>query len=356
MILDLPYTCEYPSRHGKIQRYVRLPGKRKIRLRADPNRDRLGFIAEYHAAVEGKTPPAMAFGRSREGTFAHLAEAYMRSPAFTKLDRRLTQRPRELILLKLIEKIGAKPAVIDTPTVRDGVARRNYGAAKDFLAALRAVYKFGIEQELVDHDPTASVKLKRPETDGFHTWTVEECAAYEKRWPVGTQARTAYAIGLYAAQRSSDAVKLGKQHLKGGRLQFRQEKNRDRKPVDIDIPVVPALAAALAGWKGSSLTFLETAYGRPYTPDGFRNRFRKWCDEAGLPEHCGFHGLRKAAATRMVEAGKTPHQIMAVLGHKTHQQAATYTAKADRAILADDALDYTASPPIVPPAQVGQNG
>lgn len=63
MILDLPYTCEYPSRHGKIQRYVRLPGKRKIRLRADPNRDRLGFIAEYHAAVEGKTPPAMAFGR-----------------------------------------------------------------------------------------------------------------------------------------------------------------------------------------------------------------------------------------------------------------------------------------------------
>jgi hypothetical protein len=40
----------------------------------------------------------------------------------------------------------------------------------------------------------------------------------------------------------------------------------------------------------------------------------------------------------MAEAGCTPHQIMAVLGHSTHQQAATYTAKAQRAGLADDAM------------------
>ena len=353
MILDLPYTCEYPSRHGKMQRYVRLPGKRKIRLRSDPKRDRIAFISEYNAAIEGKTAPAMAFGRSREGTFAHLAEAYMRSPAFTSLNRRLTQRPRELILLKLIEKIGTMPAVIDTPTIRSGVERRNYGAAKDFLAAIRAVYKFGLENELVDRDPSASVKLKRPETEGFHTWTAEECAAYEKRWPVGTKARTAYAIGLYAAQRSSDAVKLGKQHIQGERLKFRQEKNRDRKPVWIDIPMVEGLRTALAGHQGKGLTFLETEYGQPFTPDGFRGRFRKWCDDAGLPTHCGFHGLRKAAATRMVEAGKTPHQIMAVLGHKTHQQAATYTAKADRATLADDALDYVPETPKLKAANHG---
>ena len=355
MILDLPYTCEYPSRHGKLQRYVRLPGKRKIRLRSDPVRDRLTFIAEYNSAVNGQTPPAKGFSRSREGTFAHLAEAYMRSPAFTKLDRRLTQRPRELILLKLIGQIGTKPAVIDTATIRDGVNRRNYGAAKDFLATLRAVYKFGIENELVDRNPTLGVPLKRPETDGFHTWTVEECAAYEKRWPIGTQARTAYAIGLYAAQRSSDAVQLGKQHIQADRLRFTQQKNRASKPVWIDIPIVPPLAEALAGWKGKSLTFLETEYGRPFTPDGFRNRFRKWCDDASLPARCSFHGLRKAAATRMVEAGKTPHQIMAVLGHKTHQQAATYTAKADRAILADDALDFLTASPVCPTLKVGQN-
>lgn len=355
MILDLPYTCEYPSRHGKLQRYVRLPGKRKIRLRTDPNADQIAFLDEYRAAIGGKTMPSLAFSRSREGTFAHMAEAYMRSPAFTKLDKRLTQRPRELILNKLITEIGTLPALIETKNIRDAVNSRSYGAAKDFLSALRAVYKFAIEEEIVDRDPSKGVALKRPETEGFHTWTAEECAAYEAKWPLGTQARTAYAIGLYAAQRSSDAVKLGRPHLQGDRLKFVQQKNRDSKPVKIDIPLVHPLKEAIKAYQGKGLTFLETAYGNPFTPDGFRGKFRDWCDDAGLPKHCSFHGLRKAAATRMVEAGRTPHQIMAVLGHKTHQQAATYTAKADRASLADDAMENLYSAPFVPPQKVGQN-
>src|SRR5262249_55937791 len=38
---------------------------------------------------------------------------------------------------------------------------------------------------------------------------------------------------------------------------------------------------------------------------------------AGLPPECSFHGLRKAALTRLADAGKTVHQIAAVSGHKT---------------------------------------
>jgi hypothetical protein len=50
----------------------------------------------------------------------------------------------------------------------------------------------------------------------------------------------------------------------------------------------------------------------------------------------------------MAEAGCTPHQIMAVLGHSTHQQAATYTAKAQRAGLADDAMGAVFGRPVAP--------
>lgn len=53
----------------------------------------------------------------------------------------------------------------------------------------------------------------------------------------------------------------------------------------------------------------------------------------------------------MAEAGCTPHQIMAVLGHTTHQQAATYTAKADRAGLASNALAAVYGGEIAPPAK-----
>jgi integrase len=61
------------------------------------------------------------------------------------------------------------------------------------------------------------------------------------------------------------------------------------------------------------LTFLVTDFRRPFSTAGFGNKFRYWCDQAGLP-HCSAHGLRKAAATRLAELGASEHEIMAVTG------------------------------------------
>jgi hypothetical protein len=43
-----------------------------------------------------------------------------------------------------------------------------------------------------------------------------------------------------------------------------------------------------------NLTFLTTAYGKPFSALGFGNRFREWCNKAGV-KHCSAHGLRKLA-------------------------------------------------------------
>lgn len=125
--------------------------------------------------------------------------------------------------------------------------------------------------------------------------------------------------------------------VRDGKVYLRQWKNRSKQPVDVVVPILPELEAALKGWQGKGLTWLETPAGSPYSVDGFRVRFREWCNAAGL-HHCSFHGLRKATAARMAERGRTPHQIMSVLGHSTHQQAATYTKKADRERMAGEAL------------------
>lgn len=47
------------------------------------------------------------------------------------------------------------------------------------------------------------------------------------------------------------------------------------------------------------------------------------------------HGLRKACARRLADAGATPHEIQAVTGHKTLKEVERYTAAAGRAGLAD---------------------
>jgi len=65
---------------------------------------------------------------------------------------------------------------------------------------------------------------------------------------------------------------------------------------------------------------------------------------AGLPAGLSPHGLRKAACRRLAEAGCTPHQIMAVSGHKNLQEVVTYTEAANRARLAGEALGASRMP------------
>jgi integrase len=64
------------------------------------------------------------------------------------------------------------------------------------------------------------------------------------------------------------------------------------------------------------MTFLTTRYGRAFTAAGFGNAFREWCNSAGLPGRSA-HGLRKATARRLAEAGCSASQIGSITGHKT---------------------------------------
>jgi integrase/recombinase XerD len=142
---------------------------------------------------------------------------------------------------------------------------------------------------------------------------------------------------LYTACRREDAVRLGPQHVRRGRVRFTQAKNEHRNPVHIDIPLHPDLAAVIDGTPAAHLTFLVTALEKPFTPAGFGNWFRDCSNEAGLP-HCSAHGLRKATAARLAERGATTHEIMAVTGHRSLEEVERYTRAARRVGLADSAM------------------
>jgi integrase/recombinase XerD len=172
---------------------------------------------------------------------------------------------------------------------------------------------------------------------GHHAWSIKEVQRYEDRHPIGSKARLALALLLYTACRREDAVRLGPQHLRNGRLQYRQAKNEHRHPIDMDVPVHADLDTAIAAAPSGQMTFLATKYGKPFTANGFGNAFKEWCREADLP-HCSAHGLRKATATRLAERGATAHEIMAITGHRTLDEVERYTRSARRAILADAAM------------------
>ena len=141
----------------------------------------------------------------------------------------------------------------------------------------------------------------------------------------------------WGAKRNSHSHSV-RVHVRDGRVRFRQAKNEHRSPIEIDIPLHPELAASIAAAKVSTnMTFLLTEFGKPFTANGFGNKFKDWCRQANLP-HCSAHGVRKATSTALAESGATAHEIMAVTGHQTLEEVERYTRAARRKLTTDSAM------------------
>lgn len=329
--LRLRYVIEDRDRHGNVRLYVRKPGSKKVRLRSAPGT--AAFAAEYEAALAtGPAKPALPSRTVLRGVCAR----YYASPTFLALDPS-TQSWRRRALDRLCVKDGDKPVALLEPrhirNRRDKLASTP-AAANHMIKALNALFAWAVDEDLATRNPARDVKPLRYVTKGHHSWTDDEIGQYHKRHPTGTKAWLALALILYSGGRREDATRLGPQHLRRGRLRFTQAKNEHRNPIHVDVPAHPELVAAIAACPSSHLTFLVTAYGRPFSVAGFGNKMRQWCDEAGLPE-CTAHGLRKAIAARLAEAGASTHEIAAWTGHQSLEEVEVYTKAASRKRMAD---------------------
>jgi integrase len=191
-----------------------------------------------------------------------------------------------------------------------------------------------LDQGMIDTNPAVGLRGYKSRGEGYHTWTETEVAQFQATHPVGTTARLAFVLALYTAQRVSDVVRMGWQHVKGDRIAVRQKKAN--KPLLIKMH--PELVRVLASVPKGNLTFLVTERGAPFTPAGLPNWFGKRCREAGLRQ-CSAHGLRKLAATRLANAGASTDHIKARTGHETSKEVERYTRAADQARLDEQALE-----------------
>lgn len=99
-----------------------------------------------------------------------------------------------------------------------------------------------------------------------------------------------------------------------------------------------SLQRELALAKREHVVILTTTFGQPFSLKGFGNFMSDAIQAAGLPAKCKAHGLRKAAARRLAEAGCTAKQIQAITGHKSLEEVERYTRKADQMHLARQAV------------------
>lgn len=372
--LDLPYLMADTDRHGSRRLFVRRHG-RKVRIRE--RQGTVAFAIAYTAALAALESAPTRAPRPRQsaptGTLGWLVAAYVAAAEFKALDL-VSQRTRRGILEKcLIEprEPGSPDLMALCPLeqlaaphilmLRDRRAEKP-GSANNRLKYLSAMFGWAVGRGILRANPARDVKPIRYDRTGFHTWAVDEVSQFEARHPVGSKARVALGLLLFTGPRRGDMVKLGRQHVREGWIRFVPNKTRYKRSYALEIPVIPELARILAAGPTGALTFLETAYGKAFTANGFGNWFRKRCDEAGLP-HCSAHGLRKAGAVLAAERGATDRQLMALYGWTTSSQATVYTAAANRKILAGEAArllgrteNEPAPPSIAPLSKVLKNG
>jgi integrase len=165
-------------------------------------------------------------------------------------------------------------------------------AANGRLKAIRRVFKYALDEhdKLLSTNPARDVPFFKSNSQGYHTWTEAEVEQSLQIHEAGTKARLALFLLLYTGVRRSDVVLLGRQMVRDGWLRFQPQKTLHLNTDFLEIPVLPILAAELASGPQGHLNYLVTEFGKPYSPDGFGNRFKAWCVKSGLP-HCSAHGL-----------------------------------------------------------------
>jgi integrase len=319
----LPGATKFQDRHGKWRWRARAKGKKAAML---PGAYRSPeFVAAWNAWANGRLE--IGAERTVPGTISALLVEYYASDPFNGLSAN-TQKAYRAMLERFRAKSGGR--VIHMLTHEEIRLVRNKlkpEPSNMFLRCIRHLCRWAVDADKLKRDPTAGMKKRKnlhARKGGIHTWTIEEVAQFEERHAFGTKARLALDLLLYTSQRKSDVVTLGRQHEAAGGLKFRQKKTGEW----MELPLVAPLRASIAA-AGGAMTYIETMRGRPFTAAGFGNWFRDRCDEAGLPQ-CSSHGLRKATATRLADAGATPHQIMAITGHRSLSEVENYTREANK--------------------------
>ena len=327
----LPYLHRERTRHGKTVWYVHRKGSARIRIRADYGTPE--FMAAYRAALEGVSvghPRASA----AKGSLAWLIARYRESAAWTQLSV-ATRRQRELIFDQVMAKAGNVPfRAIGKRAVQSGMDDRRSTpfAANNYLKAVRGLFGWAAAAEYIVANPAADVQFIFAKTQGHEPWTADDVARYEARWPEGTRERVWLHVLLYTGLRLGDACIVGRQHISDGVISLKTEKTG----VQIDLPILPPLAATLAAGPLGDLAFISNHYGRPFVKEAFGNAFRRACIEAGVKGKSA-HGLRKTLASMGAELGLTEEQLKSWFGWTTGRMSAIYTRAARRKQMANEA-------------------
>jgi integrase len=321
----LPHVNEFVDRYNKTRRYVRRNGK-SVALTLPP--DDPGFVAQYQEALKATEHKPY---RAAAGTWDALCDEFLCSAGFGQLSKR-NQIETKREVKRIQKRWGDKPV--------DRIERRhiekwqdelaaNPGKANNMLSCIKKLLTFAERRDYVKKNPALGIsKLKMGE---HRSWTDDELAKFEAQWAPGTRERLAYALALYTGQRKGDLLAMTWGHVRRDVIAVAQQKTGAR----LVIPIHPNLREVLgergAATSNARLLPLKSRHFGAVMADAIETAL-------GDDSDCVLHGLRKAAARKLAEAGCTAHEIMSITGHETLAMVQKYARAASQERLARSAI------------------
>ena len=354
MKLNLPGLIREKLPSGNERYRVRVEGRPGHRIRLHIGPDHRNFMDHYHAAragIELPPEPENLIDRFVRGSLDWLVASYLDSleaKVDAGLASDLTLKQRRPLLLDLCNRLDSSghrfgQYRMEMPTFEIVKAHEAMastpGTADNMLKAVRAMYKWSSERGITRVNPATGVSRFNVNRGGARPWTVEDLRQYRSVHLPGSTAHLCITLFMFTACRISDAYRLGRgnEFTRDGVLGLGWQPQKKGSSY-VEIPVLPPLYKATRTATVQGNAYLLTEYGQPFkSAEGLRNKLKKWCLDADLPD-LSSHGIRKGAGKLLAEEGCTQYEIMAVHGHAEAKTSETYTSGAERWKLARQAM------------------
>ncbi len=364
--------ADYPGvssrlKRGKLVYRYRAKGMPEIRLPGKPGESE--FEAAYEKATQGQGHKAVIIdlpGRALPKTFGHAARRLETTMEWLDFDEATQQKNARLIerFLNLQVDTGYPLTWRDTPvqhldadrlrTIIEGIFATNWTVAKHMMVAIRKLLWIATDVEKwikPQEDPSLSIRVRVPKSTKNPAWPIAIREKYEERHPIGSPARTCYALGFWLGNRRGDIADLEwddlvteEIELFDGSLElieafdFRQKKNRNRHGgKEMFIPVVDKLAVSLEPLdRSKGGTVLKNAYGKSFSEKSLTGMMQHWTRQAGIADGYTLHGLRRTFGTYLAECNIQARAIMEAMGHSSMTITDEYVREANKKRMAVD--------------------
>lgn len=368
--------AKHPDYPGASSRVVN--GKEYWRFRANRHAQQITlpgqpgdemFETAYRRAVEGCAGKAEIIdlpGRALPRTFGQAARRLETTMEWAEFDTATQAKNRSLIERFLNMPVDPKYALrwrdvpveyLDADKLRaiiEGIFKTNRTVAKHLLVAVKKLLWVAIEIEKwikPQDDPSLSIRVRVPKSSKNPAWPIAIREKYEERHPIGSPARTCYALGFWLGNRRGDIADLEWDELVAEEIElfdgslelieafdFRQKKNRNRHGGrEMFIPVVDKLAISLEPLdRSKGGTVLKNAYGKSFSEKSLTGMMQHWTRQAGIPDGYTLHGLRRTFGTYLAECNIQARAIMDAMGHSSMTVTDEYVRDANKKRIAVD--------------------